>query len=163
VSGLDDDVAALLGGSVAVGDSQQAFPLLTVDADGYPHAGLVSRRELRVRAADRALLLALRGRGARANLARSPTAGLIAIDGDTAHEIKLRVLDTREAGEVTGYVLEAVEHKRDTLGIALEPITYRVSAELAAREGWDAVDRVLDALAVGESSSPHPDVKNLSR
>jgi hypothetical protein len=146
VSGLADDVAALLSAPIEVGSEQQAFPLLTVDAHGFPHSGLVSRRELRVRDRDGALLLALRGRGARANLARTATAGLIAIEGEVAHELKLRVRESREAAELSGYVLEVVEHRRDSLGIALSPIGYRVSAQLAALEGWDAVDDLLDEL-----------------
>jgi hypothetical protein len=143
---LADDVAALLRRPIAVGDEQQAFPLLTVDADGFPHVGLVSRRELRVRDRDRALVLALRGRGARANLARTGAAGLIAIEGETAHELKLAVRESRDEGELSGYVLEVVEHRRDSLGIALSPIGFRVTAQLAALEGWDAVDRLLQAL-----------------
>jgi hypothetical protein len=43
-------------------------------------------------------------------------------------------------------VFELVEHKPDTLGVALEPILYAVTAEIARAERWDATVAALGVL-----------------
>jgi hypothetical protein len=143
---LTDDVAQIVAGPIRTGEDRQGFVFLTSDADGSPHAALVSRREMRIRTRDDVLLVALRGAGTRANLERSGVAGLIVIGGETAHRLTFDVVETCQAENVTGYALEVRHHVRDTVGVPLSPITFRVTPRLAQREDWEAVDRLLDAM-----------------
>jgi hypothetical protein len=144
---LTDDVAQLIAGPIRIGEDQQGFVFLTSDADGSPHAALVSRHELRIRPRDDLLLAALRGAGTRANLERSGVAGLIVIGGETAHRLTFDVVKTCQSCNVTGYALAVRNHVRDTVGVPLSPITFRVTPGLAQREDWEAVERLLDAMA----------------
>jgi Pyridoxamine 5'-phosphate oxidase len=142
---VDPELRALLTEEIAVGSEQQAFPLLTVDDAGFPYVSLISRAELRVRN-DGALLIAVRGNNTRANLKRDGRAGLIAIGGDTAHYLTLKLLGNSDQGRFEGFVLEVLGHRRDSLGIALSPVGYTVTPELAARESWVYVSALLDSL-----------------
>ena len=55
---IPDEIAALLREFPYAGAHEQAFPFLSVDADGYPHSALLSRAELEP-GADSATLLAV--------------------------------------------------------------------------------------------------------
>ena len=146
--GLPDPVARSIAAPVEPGSAAQAFPFLTVDAGGLPHVALLSGRELRV-GGDGSLLVAVAGAGTQANLRERGVATLVAVEGTTAHSVKLRVRSVADAPPLLGAVLDVVEggHKADSLGIPLRPIAYDVHPDLARLERWDRTDAVLRALA----------------
>ena len=84
--------------------------------------------------------------------ARAPTcspawrATLIAVDGTAAHYLKFSVLRATEQLARLGLVLGLTDHVSDTAGVELLPLSFRSSAGLAAREGWDRDAAVLAFL-----------------
>ena len=120
-------LARLLDGRPAVGAREQAFVFLTVDQAGFPHVALLSRAELAVSPDGRA--------------------GLVAVEGTTAHYAKLRVVRTIDAGESIGCAMTLAGYQADTLGIPLSPVSFVTTAGLARLEDWAASDRLLRRLA----------------
>lgn len=149
----DSDLLVLLRGSAEVEHDEQAFVFLTVDERGYPNPALLSRAELDV-SADGAVLAAIASTRTKANLARAGRATLIAVHGTVAHYAKLRMLLSRTEGALLGASFEVVEHKRDSLGIELTPITFRATSGIAELEHWETSARVLGALASGVGGTP---------
>ena len=96
------EIVALREGAPVVGAREQAFPFVTVDAD--------------VRAA-------VRSRRTRENLERRGRAALIAVEGRTAHYVKLRLVRSTVVHDLLACVFEVAEHKPDSMGIALPPIS----------------------------------------
>ena len=144
--GVPHELVGLLQGSPEVQAEEQAFPFVTVDENGFPHAALLSRAEVDV-GPDRAdVRAAIRSARTRANLTRHGRALLIAVEGSTAHYVKLRVVRSVTAGDLLACVFEVAEHKADSLGIPLTPISYRVGAGLAREEQWDATTDALRLL-----------------
>ncbi|MGW4124496.1 hypothetical protein [Nocardia sp. NPDC004711] len=133
---LPDEIIALLRGFPDPEAHEQAFPFLTVDPNGFPHSALLSRSELEPAADGERLLAAIASNRSRANLRRSGSAGLIAVHGSVCHHVKLELTASLDDGDLAGCVFALVEHKRDDIGIPVEPLTFRTSAELAAREDW---------------------------
>lgn len=150
-------VAALLRGPATVGGHDQAFPFVTVDDDGFPHAALLSRTELDLGPDDVDLRAAVRSRRTRANLEARGRAVLIAVEGDTAHYVKLRVVRSVVAGDLLACVFAVAEHKADSLGVALTPIRYAVTAEIVRAERRDATVSALRALARPSAPVPRGD------
>lgn len=142
----DADLMALLRGPAEVEHDEQAFVFLTVDDNGYPHPALLSRAELDV-GVDGSVLAVVASTRTKANLARDGAATLIAVEGTVAHYAKLRVLTSIDEGALLGVSFELVEHKRDSLGIELSPITFRATAGIAELERWDTSARLLGTLA----------------
>ena len=149
---LPDPVARLVSAGVDVGRTAQAFPFVTVDADGFPHVALVSGRETGV-GADGSLLVALGSPTTRANLLRSGRATLVAVDGETAHSVKLVLRRSVDAEALLGVVLDVSSHKADSVGVELSAISYVPTEALASLERWDRSARVL-ALLVNEGRAP---------
>ncbi len=115
---------------------EQAFPFVTVDEDGFPHVMLLCTAELLATPDRGALLVAIASRNARANLARTGVATLIAADGIAAHYAKLRVHDTEEHDRFTVYTCHVAHYKRDSLGIPLRPMDFHATKEVAESERW---------------------------
>lgn len=141
------DLIRLLAGRPDIGASEQAFPFLTVDEAGFPHVALLSRAEIDVTPAGGEILAVIASSRTRVNLARDGRAGLIAVSGTVAHYAKLslvRVIDTPAA---IGCVMQVTEHKADSLGIPLSPISFVTTAEIARMEDWDASEQLLRRLA----------------
>jgi hypothetical protein len=138
-------VAALLERSPVVGTKAQAFPLLTVDDGGAVHACLLSASELAV-GDDGVLLAAIASTGTRRRLALTGRATLLAIEGTTAHSCRLSVRRTAEIEAILGVELALDSHTPDSLGIALWPLSYDVTPELATLEQWERSARVLAQL-----------------
>ena len=134
---VPDELAALLRGTPEVGTREQAFPFVTVDPQGFPHAALLSRMEVEVGPGNAHLWAAVRSTRTRANLDRDGCAALIAVEGRTAHYVKLRLLRAHVVHDLLACVFEVVEHQPDSMGVALTPITYEVTAEIARAERWD--------------------------
>ena len=68
------------------------------------------------------------------------------MEGRTAHYVKLRLVRSRVVHDLLACVFEVVEHKPDSMGIALTPITYEVTAEIARAERWDLTRGALRRL-----------------
>jgi hypothetical protein len=143
---IPDELVAMLAGEPVVGAQEQAFPFVTVDAEGFPHPALLSRAEMEVGREAADLRAALRSRRTRANLERSGQAALIAVEGETAHYVKLRVTRSVAVHGLLACVLEVVEHRPDSLGVALSPVLYDVTADIVRSERWDTTFEALRLL-----------------
>jgi hypothetical protein len=143
---VPDEVAGLLQGSVEVGAREQAFPFVTVDVNGFPHAALLSRVEMEVGPDHGDIRAALRSARTRANLERQGLALLIAVGGQTAHYVKLRLVRSEVTHDLLACVFEVVDHIADSLGIPLTPIGYTADAGIARAERWDLTGDALRAL-----------------
>lgn len=139
----------LFTGFPGLDDAEQAFPFLTTDLSGFPHVALLSRSEVDV-SAKGAPVAVLRGRNTTRHLKRSGRATLVAVEGTTCHTLKLQVVHTVTAGELTGYRFRVAEHHRDSIGIPLSPIVFRTSAELSQAEHWAATRALLEELSTSD-------------
>jgi hypothetical protein len=146
---IPEVLRGLLDGRPAVGDREQAFPFLTVDEAGFPHVALLSRAEIRVGPDGREVLAVVASRRTRANLERDGRAGLVAVEGTTAHYAKLRVGRAIDAGGVLACAMSLTEYKADSLGIPLSPVSFVTTVEIARLEGWAASEELLQRLAEG--------------
>lgn len=150
---VPEELARLLGGEPDAGAAEQAFPFLTLDEAGFPHASLLSRAETGVTRDGREVLAVAAGPRTRSNLRRDGRACLIAIDGATAYYAKLRVVrtilaeDPGPAGGLEAFAMTVVEHKADTLGVPLTPVTFTPTPEIARAEHWDVAAVLLRRLA----------------
>ena len=141
---LPQEVVHFLAGGPVMGSAEQVVPLLTVDANGLPHACLLCRAQLDANPAEvRAAVTSL---ATRANLRRSAAALILVTLGDTVHHCKLGVLRARDSHGVLLVAFELLGHKADTLGIALEPMTFVASAGIASFEHWDETAVMLRSL-----------------
>lgn len=138
-------VRALLEGWPEVGATEQAFPFLTVDEAGFPHTCLLSRAELD--AGDTEIRAVLAGRTTPANLRRTGTATLVAVEGETAHVLKLRAQREIAVDDATAVALEVASHRADSLGMPLDGIRYVVTDALPSIERWDRSRRGLTLVA----------------
>ena len=77
------------------------------------------------------------------------------MEGRTAHYVKLRVARSLAVHDLLACVFEVVEHKPDSLGIPLAPVTYEVTAEITRAERWD-LTRGGSAAAVVTSPTGRP-------
>lgn len=145
-------LAALLAGRPAADSTEQAFPLLTVDAAGFPHVALLSRAEVEVSPAGDALLAAIASERTRANLLRERRCTVIAVGGQTAHYAKFTVSATLSAPPLLGCELRLADYKADSLGIDLSPAEYTATSGLAQLEHWDRSQALLDRLAAGSAA-----------
>lgn len=148
---VPDELRRLLRGFPEVDADEQAVPFLTVDENGFPHVALLSRAELEP--GTDAILAVIASPHTQANLQRSPRATLIAVQGTTAHYVKLRMTRSLTADGLVGCVFEIVQHKRDSLGIPLSPIGFRTTAVLAEQEHWVRTAALLRRLQHGDT--PH--------
>jgi hypothetical protein len=141
---LPQEVALFLASGPVMNSAEQVVPLLTVDANGLPHACLLSRAQLDANSAEvRAAVTSL---GTRANLQRTGGALILVTLGDTVHHCKLGVLRARVSHGVLLVAFEPLEHKADTLGIPLEPMTFVASPGIASFEHWDETAMMLRSL-----------------
>lgn len=124
----------------------QAIPLLTIDEVGFPHVALLSRGQIRASQDPAELLAAVWGPGTRANLLARRRATVVLVSGQTAFYLKLTVVSTVEHAQRLGVVLRLAECTTDSAQVDLAPLGFRISAELAEREGWAADAQVLDLL-----------------
>jgi hypothetical protein len=128
------------------GEFDQAIPLLTVDAAGFPHVALLSRSQLRPGRHAGELLASVWGPGTRENLLATRRATIVLIAAQDAYYLKLSVVSTVEHAGRLGVMLRVAGCTTDSAGVDLSPLGFRRSAELAEREGWDADAQVLDLL-----------------
>jgi hypothetical protein len=126
---------------------EQAFPFVTIDENGFPHVMLLCTAELLATDDREALLVAIASQTARANLARTPVATLIAADGAAAHYTKLRVHAAIAHDGFTVYTCHIAHHKRDSLGIPLRPMDFHATKEIADAERWTSTRAALTRLS----------------
>lgn len=143
---VPETLAALIHPAAPDRQLDQAFPLLTVDAAGYPHVALLASAQLGVNAAGSVLLASVAGTNTRANLARDRRATLLAVDGAALHVAKIDVVGTVETDDRAGFALAVASYRLDTAGTALHPMLFARSDELMAAERWDRDSDVLDRL-----------------
>ncbi|MBF6440228.1 hypothetical protein IU435_27880 [Nocardia cyriacigeorgica] len=137
----------LLRGWPQIGAAEQAFPFLSVDADGFPHSALLSRAELEPGADGTGLLAIIASTRTRSNLMRSRAAGLIAIDGTVCHRMKLALTAwIADGSDLLGCVFTVTGHTPDDIGVPMRPLTFRPTRELAEMENWRRGDRLFTRL-----------------
>lgn len=141
---LPQGVVDFLAGGPVMGSAEQVVPLLTVDADGLPHACLLGRAQLDASSVE--VRAAVSSPGTRANLRRSAGALILVTLGDTVHHCKLGVLRAHESHGVLLVAFELLAYKADTLGIPLEPMTFVASPGIASFEHWDETAVMLRSL-----------------
>lgn len=96
---------------------------------------------------DRArLIVVLLSPRTRENLRRTNRCGLIAIEGTTAHYLKMDAVTIEERDDFLGVVLAVHTHKADSLGIPLEPVTFTATESIADLERWERAQAVLNWL-----------------
>ncbi len=151
--GMPEEVAVLLRGFPRIGTDEQAFVFLTVDTGGFPHAALLSRSELEPGQDPQTLMAVIASRHTRANLRRSGTAGLLAVHGTTCHHLKLRMVASVADRGILGCVFSVTEHKRDDVGIPLQPLSFQTSMEISVLEDWPRSLAMFDRLKALRSAS----------
>jgi hypothetical protein len=137
-------VVDALSGRPDIGGTDQAFPLLSVDPEGFPHVCLLSRAELDADGEE--VRAAIASRQTRSNIEERGQVSLIVVVDDASHYCKLRL---KRAIEVNGRMaasFEMVSHKRDSLGIALSPLSYAVVESLPALEQWETSEACIERL-----------------
>lgn len=139
------ELVAYLSGMPALGTAESVIPLLTVDAAGFPHGCLLSRGQIAATGSE--IQLAVTSPGTRGNLHERGRGLLLVALGDTVHHCKLRLLRLDEADELLVASCELVAHKADSLGIALAPMTFVASPEIARFERWEEAASRLEAIA----------------
>lgn len=143
---LSAELVGLLSADPAEDVWEPVFPLLTVDADGYPRVCLLSRAEL---AADPdTVRCVLRSPRTVANLRRDRRAVLVVVTDQSAHYLRLDVQtvlgEDTAAGVAVAFAVQAA--KEDTLGIPLRPMMFESSAYVRSLERWDDNRTLLDRL-----------------
>jgi len=141
---LPQEVVHFLAGRPVMGGAEHVVPLLTTDADGLPHACLLCRAQLD--ASPTEIRAATTSPGTQANLRRSAGAMILVTLGDTVHHCKLGVLRAHQSRGVLIVAFELLGHKADTLGIALEPMTFVASPGIASFEHWEETAAMLRSL-----------------
>lgn len=145
------EVQAVLEGQPAVGELDQAFPFLTVDAAGTVDVCLLSRTELAV--ADGALRAVLAGTRVRRNLVATGRATLLAVADNAAHTLALQLRRSLEGEGAMAAELAVVRATRDDAGVELFPFRFRVADHLKVAERWDRTAALLGRLAAEEGPS----------
>lgn len=122
----------------------QAFPLITTDVSGFPRVALLSSAELRLTPSG--LHLAMASRHSAKNLERSGRAALTVVEGTTQHTLCLSARRSIRVGGLLACELDISEHRQDSLGIQLTPMTFVATPQLAISERWDLSKRALTRL-----------------
>lgn len=148
--GIPDVVIAMLEGDPVVGVPEQGFAFLTVDVAGFPHVCLLSRAELEADSDE--IRVALASRRTRENLRRTMRATLVAIQGTSAHYLKLDGNRVVETATRLGFALTCADHTVDDVGLALEPIGFIPTLELVQVESWDQSAACLAELRASKSA-----------
>ncbi len=141
---IPSEVIEQLNGLPVPGQHEAAFPLLTVDDEGFPHVCLLSRAELEADAGEVRVVIA--SRRTRANLERNGHACLLVVEGTTAHYVKLTLDRAHAVEDRIAIAFSPADHRADSLGISLTPIGYVPTDDLSGLERWDLSARGLAEL-----------------
>jgi hypothetical protein len=148
-------LAGLLDGRPVEGAWEPVFPLLTPDPGGEPRVCLLSRAELEADGEQPGLVrCAVRSRRTSDNLRRAGVAVLLVVDGTDSWSVRTRMgrVVADDGGLAAELIVTGVE--RDSLGIPLRPMRFRVDSTLAALERWDDNARLLARLKGPAPGSP---------
>jgi hypothetical protein len=129
---LPDEVVWLLN-DAAVGGEQPVHQLLTVDDEGRPHATLSSARQWWI--GDRRLVCVLVAGRTTRYLSERPQALLLVVGASQAYSIRLtstRIQDVEDRRVAVAFDIEEVQS--DTRGVALTPMLFHATDELARQE-----------------------------
>jgi hypothetical protein len=138
-------LAALVSGDAVIGEEEQVFALLSVDADGSPRSCALSRTEIAVDGL--AVHVAVHARRPTANIERDERATLVAYDGDAILAIRLALASGFSDAGLFAARLDIVGAEADSLGIPLRPPTFVATAEVSILEHWDRTRAALAVLA----------------
>jgi hypothetical protein len=125
---------------------QPAFPLLTVDDDGFPHVCLLASEQVAV-VGDDLVAVSVAGSTTVRNLHDRGVATIVAVAGQFAHYLTCHVAQMCVIEGRHGFLLAVQAHKADTAGVDLSPIAFRFSPDLAIEERWHRDRAVLAALS----------------
>ncbi|WP_433667689.1 hypothetical protein ACQP06_28480 [Nocardia sp. CA-136227] len=143
---VPDEVRALLAGRPEAGAWDPIFPLLTVDAAGFPHVCLLGRAELAVDA--ERVFAVLASATTIANLRRTGRATLLVIGSSTGLYCKMSLAGAPlERDGLIGFEFTTAEVKYDSAGVDLLCARFRVDAGLMASERWQDSAALLAELA----------------
>lgn len=142
----DQALFAMSGDRDVLHAEHQAFPLLTVDDEGYPHVCLLASEQFVVEPSGEHIAVSIAGRGTAANLKARGKATLVAVEGQVAHYVKCRVVDAEVVEGREGFMLEVHGYKADSAGVDLRSLAFRFSAQLAIEERWSRDRAVLAAV-----------------
>lgn len=133
---IPEIVLTQLSGERGLGEAEPMFPFLTVDPDGFPRVCMLSRGELWP--ADGDLIAVVAARRAGANLERARQATLLVVGGEQLYYVRLVVIGAKRAASgVLVARLAAGEVEEDSAGVALHPMTFTSTEDLARREHTD--------------------------
>lgn len=140
------EVRQALSGQPGVGTWDPIFPLLSVDAAGFPHVCLLGRAEL---AADAERVHAvLASPTTIGNLVRTRRATLIVIGSTAAVYCKLTATAAPlERDGLVGFEFAVAEVKIDSAAVDLTPPLFRVDDRLTDSERWQDSKAILAELA----------------
>jgi hypothetical protein len=129
---LPDEVIAVLN-DPAAGGEQAVQPLFTVDDQGCPHATLSSARQWWTGGAHLVCVLDA-GRTTR-YLAQRPGALLLVIGARQAYSVRLRAAQIQQVEDRrVAVVFNVTAVDSDTRGVALTPMRFQATDELARQE-----------------------------
>lgn len=153
---IPEVVLTLLSGGRRLGEAEPMFPLLTVDPDGFPRVCMLSRGELWPAEGD--LIAVVAARRASANLERARQATLLVIDQERLYYARLVLVDARreKSGVLVGR-LAAESVEQDSAGVALSPMTFTSTEQLAAREHTQESRDLVTTFLRDRQAPPHTD------
>lgn len=141
---IPEEVLAYLSTGPVMGSPEQVLPLMTIDSNGFPHACLLSRAQ--VRATKSEIRTAITSWGTRANLRVNGVGLLLVTLGETVHHIKMGVLRAHDEKKVLLVAFEPLFYKADTLGIEIQPMTFLAGPWISSLEHWDETESMLRSL-----------------
>lgn len=144
---LDPALERCLDGLPTVGEFDQAFLLITVNEGGIPEVCVLSRTELRPGVGDADLAAVIASRRARANLTRRPVATIVAVADDAVYVLTCNVVRRLDEADASAVVFAVADQRRDSVGVALRPLQFRVEERLRVDERWDRTERLLGMIA----------------
>lgn len=143
---IPDDVCEAIAESATNSGDRQAFLLLSVDGDGYPHVCVLASAQLEVSPDRETFAVSVAGRGTSDNLRVRGVATIVAVAGGAGYYLKCSVQRELEIAGRSGFVLRPLDVKVDRAGVDVRPMSYRFTADLAIEERWEADRQVLQAL-----------------
>jgi hypothetical protein len=137
-------LAGITEGSVAPASVERILALLTTGEDGFPRHCALSRNEIEV--ADERVHVAIHARRAGADIQRTGTATLVAVDGTDILSYRLRLEATEPVEGTLALRFTLSDCEVDSLGIPLQPATFVATSAVAELDHWEATRRALAAI-----------------
>ena len=141
---VPSEIISVIEGRPVAGTLDQAFVLLTVDAEGVPDVCLLSRAE--IESDDREVRMVIASRKARSNLGRSVRGTLIVVVNGVPNYLALVRRATVEGRGALGVAATVTRVIRDDIGVELHPMTFRVDEQLEVVERWEHSEALFEEL-----------------